>query len=251
MPSVHTVILGAEKLPETLRARLRETLASLGAGRVRILGTYGFTEARMAFGECPAAHDESPGYHVYPDLGVFEVIDPRTGEPVGEGEDGELVYTSTSGHGTAVCRYRTGDVAVGGITYEPCPWCKRTVPRISSELRRVTEKHALNLTKIKGTLVDLSHVGTVLSNIPELEEWQLVLTKKDDDPLELDEVSVRASLRGGRDGADAERLIRRSLSEATEVSPNRVQFYSLAEMLDFLGMETEMKEKRILDLRPK
>ena len=178
-------------------------------------------------------------------------LQTKSGEPVGEGEDGELVYTSTSGHGTAVLRYRTGDMAVGGMTSDPCPWCGRTVPRISSELRRVTEQHALNLTKIKGTLVDLSHMGTVLANIPDLEEWQVVLTKKNDDPHELDEVAVRACLRDGQDTGETERTIRSRLAEATEVSPNRVQFYSLAEMLDFLGMETEMKEKRYVDLRPK
>ena len=49
---------------------------------VSILGTYGFTEARMAYGECPTSYDETSGYHLYPDLGIFEIVDPESGEPV-------------------------------------------------------------------------------------------------------------------------------------------------------------------------
>ena len=162
MPNVNLVVLGAEKVTPGLKAKMAEALAAMGAKDVVISGTYGFTEARMAFSECPAKHDESPGYHIYPDLGVFEVIDPKTLEPVKEGETGELVYTPIAGHGTVVMRYRTGDLAVGGVTWEPCPWCKRTLPRISSELRRSSDQKALELTKIKGTLVDLSSMGSLL-----------------------------------------------------------------------------------------
>jgi phenylacetate-coenzyme A ligase PaaK-like adenylate-forming protein len=250
LAQVRTVILGAEKVPLGLKQKMAEALAVCGAEPVTILGTYGFTEARMAFSECPTALDESSGYHLLPDLGVFEVIDPESGEPVGEGQDGELVYTGTSGHGTTVCRYRTGDLVVGGLVWEPCPWCHRTLPRISSELRRVSERHALNLTKIKGTLVDMSHMGTVLSQLPEIEEWQVVLSKKHDDPLELDQLEVRYAPRSGTDTEQVEHAIRSELTRATEVSPNRVTAHTLEEMLSFLGMETEMKEKRYLDRRP-
>lgn len=251
LASIQLVILGAEKVPPGLKAKMGDALAACGAERVVISGTYGFTEARMAFSECPAAYDESPGYHIYPDMGVFEVVDPKSGEPLGEGETGELVYTPTAGHGTVVFRYRTGDIAVGGIQREPCPWCGRRVPRISSELRRSSEQHALSLTKIKGTLVDLSHMGTVLAGLKDIEEWQVVLSKKNDDPLDLDQFSVRIAPRDGVPPEQLERTIKGAVLEATEVSPNRVSFHSMAEMLEFLGMETEMKEKRYLDLRPK
>ena len=45
--------------------------------------TYGFTEAKMAWAECPFPVDETPsGYHLYPDQGILEVIDPKTGLPL-------------------------------------------------------------------------------------------------------------------------------------------------------------------------
>lgn len=248
--SIELVILGAEKVPPGLKTKMTEALTDCGAQDVVISGTYGFTEARMAFSECRAPHDVSPGYHTYPDLGLFECIDPETGRPVGEGETGELVYSSLSGHGTVVFRYRTGDMAVGGIRHEPCPHCGRTVPRISSELRRVSEKKAMSLTKIKGTLVDLSHIGTVISGHQDVEEWQVVLTKKDDDPYGLDELTIRLTPKNGTAPAEIEKRLRSEILEATEVSPNRFEFHALEEMLDLLGMETEMKEKRYLDERP-
>lgn len=248
--SVKLVILGAEKVPPGLKAKMLEALQACGAGDVRIVGTYGFTEARQAFGECPTSIDQSSGYHTHPDLGLFEVVDPKSGEPVPDGEDGELVYTTLAGHGTVVMRYRTGDLAIGGIQREPCPHCGRTVPRISSELRRVSEQHALNLVKVKGTLVDLSHIGTLITSENAVEEWQVVMRKQDDDPLGLDELVVRLSLRAGKDPKQVESELRRKISDATEVNPNAFEFHTLDEMLDLIGMETEMKEKRFLDQRP-
>ena len=249
--TVKKVVLGAEKVPPGLKAKMIECLERGGAEGVVISGTYGFTEARMAWGECPAKPDESPGYHVYPDLGVFEVVDPESGTPVEEGKDGELVYTGISGHGSVVCRYRTGDMVIGGMTWEPCPWCGRTLPRISSELRRVSERHAINLTKVKGTLVDLSHMGTVLSEMRDVEEWQVVLSKKNDDPHELDQLEVRIAAREGAQVEDLKKAIWSELQQATEVAPNGIAVHTLPEMLEFLGMETQMKEQRFLDRRPK
>jgi phenylacetate-coenzyme A ligase PaaK-like adenylate-forming protein len=251
LSAMKLIILGAEKVTPGLKRKMAESLEVCGARDVVISGTYGFTEARMAFSECPAGYDDAPGYHVYPDLGVFEVVDPKTLEPVGEGVTGELVYTPIAGHGTVVCRYRTGDVAVGGITWEPCRWCGRTVPRISSELTRSSDQRALNLTKIKGTLVDLANIGALLSSLPEIEEWQVVLRKVNDDPHDLDELVLRVSLRNGTDSAAFDKRIRAQMIEAVEIAPNRVELHTTDEMNAFTGMESEMKEKRFIDLRPK
>ncbi|MCE9594707.1 MAG: AMP-binding protein [Planctomycetes bacterium] len=251
LSKVRTVVLGAEKVPPGLKAKMVEHLEACGAKNVRILGTYGFTEARMAFVECPTSIDTSSGYHVQPDLGLFEVVDPKSGEPVAEGADGELVYSGISGHGTCVVRYRTGDLAIGGQTWAPCPHCGRTLPRIASELKRTSEQHALSLTKIKGTLVDLAQMGVVLASMPEIEEWQAVISKKNDDPLELDELEIRVAPRHGVSAEALTAKVRKEILAANEIAPTRVQVLPLDELLRNLGMETELKEKRFLDKRPK
>jgi hypothetical protein len=125
------------------------------------------------------------------------------------------------------------------------------VPRISSELRRASDQRSMDLTKIKGTLVDLSSMGAMLSSMPEVEEWQVVLGKKDDDPHGLDVFTVRVSLKPGTDAAKFQRECARAIVDGLEVSPSRVDVHTGKEMLEFLGMETEMKEKRFIDTRPK
>jgi len=249
--NIRTVVLGAEKTPPGLKDKMLECLRAGGAGEVKIVGTYGFTEARIAWAECPTKDNASSGYHLYPDLGVFEVIDPKTGEVLPDGETGELVYSTISGHGTCVMRYRTGDICVGGITWEPCPHCGRTVPRIASELRRASEQHALNLTKIKGTLVDMAQMGATLMAMHDVEEWQVVLSKRNDDPFEVDQLEVKVAPRKGIDTDKLVRDIETRLLSATEIAPNKVTLLPLDEMLTLLGMETAMKEQRYVDKRPK
>ncbi|MCA8970701.1 MAG: phenylacetate--CoA ligase family protein, partial [Planctomycetes bacterium] len=125
-----TIVLGADAVPAGLKLKLRTLCAELGSPDVRVLGTYGFTEARMAFAECPTPDGTSSGYHVFPDFGIFEIIDPVTGEVLPDEADGELVYTPLQGRGTTVFRYRTGDLVQGGMRDGPCPYCGRTLPRI-------------------------------------------------------------------------------------------------------------------------
>ena len=125
------------------RARRREGAArhapqiarACGANSVRrtvdVLRTYGFTEAKLAWAECPFHEDAgSAGYHVHPDLALIEIVDPKTGELRGEGEPGEIVFTPLDARGSVVLRYRTGDCIDGGLFYEPCPFCGRNVPRL-------------------------------------------------------------------------------------------------------------------------
>ena len=93
-PQISKLILGGEKAPTGMRRKLRDLTTQLGAGKVDILMTYGFTEAKMAWPECPYPEGkESGGFHLYPDLGIVEIIDPITGEPVPSGHPGEIVFT--------------------------------------------------------------------------------------------------------------------------------------------------------------
>lgn len=251
LSSVKTVVLGAERVPPGFKRKVRAMLARMGAEDVRVFGTYGFTEARMAFVECPTEDPEIySGYHLYPDLAVFEVLDPETLEPVAEGETGELVITPLAGRASTVFRYRTGDIVRGGIRWEPCPHCGRTVPRISSDITRQSSVKDLKTLKLKGTLVNLEDCAQLLGNHAEIEEWQIELLKKDDDPLEVDELVVHLALSTGSDEEQIRRSVAEEFRSNLEVSPNRFEVHGLSTLLDKLGMEREMKEKRFLDSRP-
>lgn len=244
------VVLGAEKITEGLKDKIRETCAELGAPNVHVFGTFGFTEARMAFAEMPAA--QSTGYHLYPDLGLFEIVDPKTGEVLPDDADGELVYTPLDGRGTIVMRFRTGDVVKGGIRYERLPQFGGVVPRLSAEISRVSNVREVNLKKVKGTLIDLNELAAVLQDAPQIEEWQVEIRKKDDDPYEVDELVLLLALKNGASlSPEFKSQLGERIQTACEIQPNDIRVLALDELVARLGLETEMKEKRIVDARPK
>jgi phenylacetate-coenzyme A ligase PaaK-like adenylate-forming protein len=251
MPFIKKIVLGASRVTLAYKARLSELLLTMGAKAPAIFGTYGFTEARSAWAECPTPEGVSSGYHLYPDKEIFEVIDPKTGEVLKEGQDGELVYTSLDSRGSCVMRYRTGDFVKGGMTYVPCPHCGRTVPRISSDITRISDIKDMHLSKIKGSLINFNNFTATLSGLPEIEEWQIEIRKKDNDPFEIDELVVYSSTRKDVRQEALAQTIKQQLLLTTEISPNEVCFLPLSEMIRRLELETANKEKRILDSRPK
>lgn len=117
----------------------------------RIIGTYSVTESRQSFPECPGGH----GFHTYPDVHVWECIDPKTGECVGPGERGELVFSSIDGRGTTLLRYRTGDIAEGGIVQEPCEACGRTAPRIVGPIAKAPGARTIEIKDMSKKLLDV------------------------------------------------------------------------------------------------
>lgn len=248
---IKQVVLGAAKVTVPFKERLAGLLESMGSQNVSVIGTYGFTESRTAWAECPSALNESSGYHLYPDKEIFEVIDPNTGEVKREGEDGELVYTSLDARASVVLRYRTGDFVKGGIVYRPCPYCGRKVARISNDIVRLSDTKDLQLSKVKGSLIDFNHFSTVFAEIDGIEEWQIEIRKHNNDPFDVDELCVYLSLRQGVNAAEIEDVIRKKLLAATEVTPNSVTCLSINEMIKRLELETANKEKRIIDIRPK
>lgn len=251
MDFVKKIVLGAAKVTIPFKQKIVELLAEMGAKNVAVFGTYGFTEARCAWAECPSAIEQSSGYHLYPDKEIFEIIDPKTGEVKGQGEDGELVYTSIDSRASSVIRYRTGDFVKGGINWEPCPYCKRTVPRISSDITRITDTKDMQFSKIKGSLVNFNHFSICFTDFKEIEEWQIELCKRNNDPYDVDELNVYLSVDKGVNEASLAEAVKTKLMNMTEVSPNQINFIPLSEMIKRLELETANKEKRILDTRPK
>lgn len=249
---VRGLALGGDQATPGYRARVKELLRSMGAEKPGVISVFGFTEARKCWAECRG--EDQAGFHSYPDLEIIEVVDPVTGKPVGDGETGELVYTCLGGRGSCILRYRTGDLLVGGVTWKPCPFCGRTVPRMSSHLERVSNLQSFQLTKVKGTLVNLNLFKDTLQGDPRVEEWQLVIKKRNDDPFDVDELHLNMAFSSRVDECSTDRVreeLERRLFEVTEVKVNAVHVLPLKHLLELLGMETQLKEKRIVDLRAK
>ena len=181
---------------------------------------------------------------------IFRFGNPKTGEPVGEGEDGEIVYSSLDARGSVVLRFRTGDLAQGGMVWGACPYCGRSTPRISSKITRVSNIKDLSLTKVKGTLVNLNTFADILSSAKEIDEWQVEISKRDNDPHGLDVLDIWIAVKAGVNPDTLKNRLTSTCESETEVRPNTIHVVPLAEILQRLGMETEMKEKRFVDSRP-
>lgn len=245
------IVLGGEKVAEGLRARLRDLASALGSPDAHVMATYGFTEAKMAFPECVGDSHEASGYHLSPDLGLVELIDPKTGELVPDGHPGEIVFTPLDARGTVVLRYRTGDIAEGGITWKKCPNCGRTCPRLLGPISRVSEVRELHIDKLKGTLVNFNLLEHLLDDQKGIAAWQIELRKRHDDALDTDEVHLHLTAEPGVRESDLELAVSRRFHEATEITPNGLHFHTLAELREQLGVGRLLKEEKLVDHRPK
>lgn len=245
------LVLGGEKVPDGLRRKLQDLCRALGSDETKVMATYGLTEAKTAWPECPSTDGfGSGGYHLYPDLGIVEIVDPDSGEILGEGKPGEIVHTPLDARGTAVIRYRTGDIIDGGLVYDPCPHCGRRMPRLVGRISRVSNCRSMRLDKLKGTLVDFNELEHLLDDEPSVGTWQLEIRKANDDPLDLDELVVHVTILGNASEGAVRRRIEQRFVQSTEIRPNQIVFHGARQMRLRQGVGENLKEERLVDHRP-
>jgi phenylacetate-CoA ligase len=148
-----TGVFGAEPWTENMRKELEEKL------RIKAYDIYGLTEicGPGVGGECQCQQ----GTHLWEDHFFPEIIDPQTLQPVAEGRQGELVFTTLTKEGMPMIRYRTRDLT--SLHYEPCP-CGRTAVRMNRILGRSDD-----MLIIRGVNVFPSQVESVILELPEFE----------------------------------------------------------------------------------
>lgn len=249
---IKCLLLGGEKVAEGTRRKLAELCGQLGSPNPVVVATYGFTEAKLAWAECPFPVGHTPpGYHLFPDLGIFEVVEPETGRVLPDGSPGELVYTPLEQRGTVILRYRTGDHIEHGLSHEPCPYCGKRMPRLVGRISRVSDFRALRFQKIKGTIIDFNELEHALDDVRGIGSWQIELRKAHDDPLDLDEIHLHVT----RSGDLAEDILRTQLSNLLhshfEVRPNRIEFHSPEKLRELQKVGVALKEQKLVDNRPK
>ena len=102
---VQVGILGAEPWTEGMRERIQKAWG----GGFTALDIYGLSEV-IGPGVAMEAPDDLGALNVFDDHFLAEVVDPETGQPVSDGESGELVITTLTKEAMPVLRYRTGDI---------------------------------------------------------------------------------------------------------------------------------------------
>ncbi|MBD1424342.1 phenylacetate--CoA ligase family protein [Sphingobacterium arenae] len=123
---------------------------------LKLYSTYASTEMGAAFTEC----DAFQGGHVHEDLIITEVLDEE-GQPVPDGESGELVITTLGVHGVPLLRFKTGDIVRKHTA--PCS-CGRNTYRIGP-----VEGRKQQMVKYKGTTLYPPAMHDLLAGFPEIE----------------------------------------------------------------------------------
>lgn len=163
-------IFGAEAWTEEMR---RDIEKSLG---IKAFDIYGLTEISgpgVSF-ECSA----QAGMHINEDHFIAEIINPKTGEVLPEGEKGELVFTSITKEAFPLLRYRTRDICV--LTREKCS-CGRTHVKMKKPMGRSDD-----MLIIKGVNVFPSQIETVLLNKGYAANYQIIVDRvNNSDTLEV------------------------------------------------------------------
>jgi phenylacetate-CoA ligase len=174
-------IFGAEPWSLETRKRVEE------ATGINAYDIYGTSEiSGPLFTECHV----KKGIHIWGDMFLTEVIDPKTGETVEDGERGELVFTTLHKFALPLIRYRIGDLTI--MNSETCE-CGRTHPRIMRILGRTDD-----MLIIRGINVFPSQVESVLMNIPAVgDHWEIIVDRKG--PLDIMTVRVELTESGFSD----------------------------------------------------
>ena len=213
LASVTTVLVAGAPYNDE-RASLVEALREAGLSPV-VLAVHVPDGHRLLWGECrPSAG--ATGLHTYPDLELVQTVDPETGEDGGTGAR-EVVVTQLGLFGSALLRWRTGDLA-DAVTDAPCPGCQRTVPRVVG-VRRGALVPELNL-RGGARSVDLRAVASALSGRPDIADWRVVLGRSARDGA--DELLIHVSTPAGVDGSDVAVAVARDVRLAAGLLPTQV-----------------------------
>jgi len=224
-----TGILGAEPWTENMRIRIEEWLG------IKAFDIYGTSElSGPMFTECA----EQQGFHIWSDLALVEIIDPKTEEPLEPGEKGEVTITMLQKEALPMIRYRIGDIS--SMEDGVCS-CGRTHPRIQRIQGRVDD-----MLIIRGINVFPSQIEHTLMTIPEVgQHFQIVVERKG----ALDDMLVRVELNKGsfsdkiNDLMQVRRMVEHRLRNALNVNAE-VELVEPGSLPRFEG-----KSKKVIDKR--
>ena len=170
-------IFGAEPWSEGLREKLEAAWGGIDACDI-----YGLSEV-IGPGVAMECREGKGALHVFDDHFLPEIVAPGTGEPVGEGELGELVLTTLTKEALPLVRYRTGDVT--RLVPGPCR-CGRSHARVARFSGRVDD-----MLVIRGVNVFPSAIETALLDDRGLGgQYAIVVDRR----TELAELEVHCEL---------------------------------------------------------
>ena len=170
--ALRKAFVGAEPHTEETRRRIEQAFGC------DVYNSYGLTEMNgpgVAF-EC----EHKAGLHLWEDNFILEIINPATGEPLPEGQTGELVLTTLNREAMPLLRYRTRDIT--SVIPEPCQ-CGRTHRRLA----RITGRSD-DMLIIRGVNIFPQQIERVLMSFPQVGRNYVIIIEG------LDDLTVKVEL---------------------------------------------------------
>ncbi|NLY68899.1 MAG: phenylacetate--CoA ligase [Clostridiales bacterium] len=172
-------IFGAEPWTDNMRREIESRL------HIKAYDIYGLSEIcgpGVSF-DCECQN----GLHVNEDHFIIEIVDPETGNPLSDGQYGEVVFSCVTKEALPLIRYNTHDISA--ITRERCA-CGRTLTRMHKIAGRTDD-----MIIIRGVNVFPSQIESVLLSIGEVDPHYLIIVDRinNRDMLEI-QVEVSQSM---------------------------------------------------------
>jgi phenylacetate-CoA ligase len=225
-------VFGAEPWSEGMRKQIEEIMG------IRAIDIYGLSEVMGPGVASECVHQN--GLHVFEDQFIIEIIDPQTLQPMPDGEQGEVVFTTLTKEGIPVVRYRTRDIS--RLISGECA-CGRTFRR----MERVTGRTD-DMLIIRGVNVYPSQIEQVLMGIPGVApHYQVVLDKRGS--MDTVEVQVEVSPHLEFDEIRELEALQRTVAGAIAATLAVKVGVKLVEPRTI--QRSEGKAKRVVDLRNK
>ena len=219
------LITGSERSGEKIRKRIIDSLG------VEYYDIYGLTEVYgPGIGiSCKHGHE----MHVWSDFVFLEIIDPKTGKVLPDGEWGEIVLTTLVKEGAPLIRFRTHDLS--RIVPEPCGCGHDEHPRIDTIIGRSDD-----MMKIHGVNVFPAQIEEILASFPELSsEYQIRLSHLDG----RDTMRIYVETNGSMDWEDVRTRVARRVK-------HRIGFTPLVKIVEEGVLpRSEKKTRRVFDER--
>jgi phenylacetate-CoA ligase len=183
--SLKVGLFGAEPWTEAMRAEVEQAFG------IHAVDLYGLSEV-MGPGVACECVETKDGPTIWEDHFLPEIVDPQTGEPVPDGEEGELVFTSLTKEAMPVVRYRTRDLT-------------RLLPGTARPMRRMAKitGRSDDMLIIRGVNVFPSQIEELILRCEGLSpHYVLEVTR----PGRMDELAV--VVEGSGDGARLVALVK-------------------------------------------
>ncbi|HRN77001.1 phenylacetate--CoA ligase PaaK [Ottowia sp.] len=227
--SLRLGIFGAEPWTNEMRSAIEARM------NIDAVDIYGLSEV-VGPGVASECVETKDGPTIWEDLFYPEVVDPDTGEPVPDGQEGELVFTSLTKEALPIIRYRTRDLT-------------RLLPGTARTMRRMEKitGRSDDMMIIRGVNVFPTQIEELILRRPELSpHYQCVLTR--DGPMDNLRVTVETT-----PGMDPEGIQART---AAKLLQHEIKVYIGSSVeIDLKpegGIERSVgKARRVVDLRKK